>query len=71
MSSIIFSVRLDLNLLKIYHDQILSPILCDPGKNVFEFRNVKSAELVSVLKKMKVSKSSGFDKIYSKLFKTA
>ena len=30
-----------------------------PDKNVFEFRNVTSAELVSVLKKMKVSKSSG------------
>ena len=32
-----------------------------PEKNVFEFRNVTSAELVNVLKKMKVSKSSGLD----------
>ena len=40
-------------------------------KNVFEFRNVTSAELVSVLKKMKVSKSSGLDKISSKLLKAA
>ena len=42
-----------------------------PEKNVFEFRNVTSAELVSVLKKMKVSKSSGLDKIFSKLLKAA
>ena len=42
-----------------------------PEKNVFEFRNDTSAELMSVLKKMKVSKSSGFDRISSKLFKTA
>ena len=49
----------------------VSLILCDPGKNVFEFRNVTSAEMVSVLKKMKVSKSSGLDKISSKLLKAA
>ena len=42
-----------------------------PEKNVFEFKNVTSAELVSVLKKMKVSKSSGLDKISSKLLKAA
>ena len=42
-----------------------------PEKNVFEFRNVTSAELVSVIKKMKVSKSAGLDKISSKLLKAA
>ena len=42
-----------------------------PEKNVFELRNVASAELVSVLKKTKVSKSSGLDKISSKLLKAA
>ena len=42
-----------------------------PEKNVFEFRNVTSAELVSVLKKMKVSKSTVLDKISSKLPKAA
>ena len=42
-----------------------------PEENVFEFRNVRSVELVSVLKRMKVSKSSGLDKISSKLLKAA
>jgi hypothetical protein len=42
-----------------------------PGSNVFEFRNISSEEVVSVLKKMKASKAPGLDKISGKLLKAA
>ena len=39
-----------------------------PGSNIFEFKNITSAELASVLKKIK---ASGLDKISGKLLKAA
>ena len=42
-----------------------------PGTNVFEFRNITNAELVSVLKKTKACKAPGLDKISRKLLKAA
>ena len=42
-----------------------------PGTNAFEFKNITTAELMSVLKKVKASKAPGLDKISSKLLKAA
>jgi hypothetical protein len=42
-----------------------------PGTNAFKFKNITTAELVSVLKKVKASKAPGLDKISSKLLKAA
>ena len=42
-----------------------------PGTNVFELRNITSSELMSIIKNMKTSKSSGLDKISSKLLTAA
>ena len=38
-----------------------------PVTNVFEFKNITRAELMSVLKKIKASKAPGLDKISGKL----
>ncbi len=40
-----------------------------PVTNVFEFKNITRAELMSVLKKIKASKAPGLDKISGKLLK--
>ncbi len=42
-----------------------------PVTNVFEFKNITRAELMSVLKKIKASKAPGLDKISGKLLKAA